>query len=246
MFVVSDLPLAQLKPLLEARFGHWAGHGPAGSKSFAASPAVEPRILLIDRKDSPQSLIVAAQLIGVDPKQDLIQLEAANDVLGGSFLSRINMDLRETRGWSYGVRAGIGQAEHAVRYQLSAPVQADRTGEAIAALIKDYRDFLSTKGVTAEELQRTVNGGVRELPGSFETNNAVLGALTSNDFLGRPDDYYEKLPGQYRGLTVGGLDHAARQLIDPDQFLWIVVGDAAKVRPQLEKLGMRIEDAQAN
>jgi predicted Zn-dependent peptidase len=241
IFVVSDLPLAQLKSELEARFGQWAGQGQAGVKSFGEVRTAEPRILLIDRKDSPQSLIVGAQLLSVDPKQDILDLEAANDVLGGSFLSRINMDIRETKGWSYGVGAGIGRNEHAVRYQLSAPVQADKTGPAIAALIQDYSDFLGTKGVTAAELERTVNGGVRELPGAFETNNSVLGAIQSNDFYGRPDDYYEKLPARYRALTTASLDQAARRYIDPAKLLWIVVGDADKVKPQLEKLGLPVE-----
>jgi predicted Zn-dependent peptidase len=244
IFVVSDLPLAQLKPELEARFGRWAGQGQAGIKSFGATRMAEPRIVLIDRKDSPQSLIVGAQLLSVDPTQDILDLEAANDVLGGSFLSRINMDIRETKGWSYGVGAGIGRSEHAVRYQLSAPVQADKTGPAIAALIQDYRDFLGPKGVTAAELERTVNGGVRELPGAFETNNSVLGAIQSNDFFGRPDDYYEKLPARYRALTTASLDQAARRMIDPAKFLWVVVGDAEKIKPQLEKLGLPIEDAE--
>jgi predicted Zn-dependent peptidase len=244
IFVVSDLPLAQLKPELEARFGRLAGQGQAGIKSFGATRMAEPRIVLIDRKDSPQSLIVGAQLLSVDPTQDILDLEAANDVLGGSFLSRINMDIRETKGWSYGVGAGIGRSEHAVRYQLSAPVQADKTGPAIAALIQDYRDFLGPKGVTAAELERTVNGGVRELPGAFETNNSVLGAIQSNDFFGRPDDYYEKLPARYRALTTASLDQAARRMIDPAKFLWVVVGDAEKIKPQLEKLGLPIEDAE--
>jgi predicted Zn-dependent peptidase len=242
IFVVSDLPLAILKTALEARFGRWAGQGAAGAKSFAGTNDVQPRILLIDRKDSPQSLIVAAQLLDVDPKADMLELDAANDVLGGSFLSRINMDLRETKGWSYGVGAGVGRSEHGVRYSINAPVQADKTGEAIAALVQDYRDFLGPKGVTQGELERTVNGGVRELPGAFETNGSVLNAIQSNDFFGRPDNYYETLPAQYRSLTLASLDGAARNLIDPGKFVWVVVGDAAKVRPQLANLGLKIDE----
>nr|WP_317617638.1 insulinase family protein [Sphingomonas daechungensis] len=110
----------------------------------------------------------------------------ASDVVGGSFLSRINMDLRETRGWSYGVRAGIGRREHAVVYQVSAPVQADRTGESLAALLSDYRDFLGAKGATAAELERTVNDNVKSLPGSFETTASVLGRCSQMTFTRAP------------------------------------------------------------
>jgi predicted Zn-dependent peptidase len=241
LFVVSDLPLSQVQPLLEAQFGHWQAQGNPGAKNFAALNVARPRILLIDRKDSPQSQIVAAQLLPLDPKSEMLALEAANDVLGGSFLSRINMDLRETKGWSYGVRAGLGRRDHAVAYQVTAPVQADRTGDAIASLISDFREFLGSRGVTREELDRTVNGGIRELPAAFQTSGAVLGALQSNDVFGRPDDYYEKLPAEYRRLTQDEVDRAARQVIDPDKFLWVIVGDEAKVRPQLEKLGLPVE-----
>jgi predicted Zn-dependent peptidase len=246
LFVVSDLPLAKLQPLLEAQFGKWIPTGTPGQKRFVASPAAKSRILLADRKDSPQSQIVAAQLLAVDPKAELLPLEAANEVVGGSFLSRINMDIRETKGWSYGVRAGVGRREHAVMYQVSAPVQADKTGEAIASLIADYREFLTNKGVSAAELQRNVNNDIHELPGAFETSGSVLGALQANDFFGRPDDYYERLPAEYRQLTSDDLDAAARQVIDPTRFLWVVVGDAGKIKPQLDRLGIPIEQVSGN
>ena len=85
--------------------------------------------MLIDRPGSPQSVILGGQLTPVDPCGDVVPVTSANDVLGGNFLSRINMDLRETKGWSYGVRGSIGLNVHAVPYLVNAPVQADRTGE---------------------------------------------------------------------------------------------------------------------
>jgi predicted Zn-dependent peptidase len=97
------------------------------------------------------------------------------------------------------------------------------------------------KGVTPAELERTVNGGIRELPGSFETGGDVMGAMQKNDLYGRPDNYYETLASKYRGLTAAGLDQAARAAIDPSKLVWVVVGDAAKIRPQLEKLGLPVE-----
>ncbi len=246
LFVVSDLPLDDVRQELEKRFGNWRVPGAAGAKSFRGSSNTNPRIVLVDRKDSPQSVILAAQLLPIDPRQEIVDLQAANEVIGGGFLSRINMDLRETKGWSYGVGAGVGRLEHAVAYQLRAPVQADRTGESIAALIQSYRDFLSTKGVTSAELERVVNDNVRSLPGSFETNGSVMQAIQTNDMFGRPDDYYEQLPAKYLGLSQQQLDRAVRKVVDPTKFLWVVVGDAAKVKPQLEKLGLPIEEVSAN
>lgn len=244
IFIVSDRPLAQLTPLLEQRFGSWAAPAaPKGTKSFSAAPARpgKPRIVLIDRPGSPQSVILGAQLTPIDPRGDIVAVTSANDVLGGNFLSRINMDLRETKGWSYGVRGSVVLNENAVPYVVSAPVQADRTGDSIVALNQQMRDFLGAKGVTDAELTRTVANNINQLPGRFETSSAVLAAMQTLALYGRPDDYYEQLAGQYRALTRAGLDTSLRQAVDPSGFVWVVVGDAGKIRPQLAKLRMPVE-----
>ncbi len=244
IFVVSSLPLAELMPKLEARFGTWAAPaGPKGVKNFTALPPrpTSPRIVLIDRPASPQSIILGGQLTPVDPRSDVVPVNGASEVLGGNFLSRINMDLRETKGWSYGVRSNVSYALNAAPYIVNAPVQADRTGDSIKALNEQITLFLGRKGVTAEELSRAVSNNVQALPGRFETSNAVLGAMMSNDLYGRPDNYFELLGDRYRGLTRASTDQALRNALDPKGFVWVVVGDAARVKPQLDKLGMPVE-----
>jgi predicted Zn-dependent peptidase len=248
IFIVSDRPLAEIQPLLEARFGQWtAPAGVKGVKNFAGLPPrpTAPKILLIDRPGSPQSSIVGGQLLPIAPTADIVPFDTANDVLAGTFLSRVNMDLRETRGWSYGVSGDESVVEHAVPYVVSAGVQADRTGDSLAALNQDITDFLTTKGATEQERDLAVSNNVQGLPGRFETSGSVLSAMMSMDVLKRPDNYYETLPARYRAQTPASLDQAARSALDPKAFTWIVVGDAAKVRPQLEKLGMPIEVVEA-
>ncbi len=247
IFVVSDRPLAEVTPLLETRFGNWQAPATAkGTKTFPAAAVNRgARIVLVDRPNSPQSLIYGAVLTPARSQDDLTSLESANDILGGNFLSRINMDLRETKGWSYGVRGGVQLRENAVPFIVQAPVQADRTGDSLAALIDNFGRFLGKEGVSAAELTRTVNGSVRELPGQFETSSAVLSAMQSNALYGRPDDYYEQLADKYRAQTAGGLDSAARAAINPANMVWVVVGEAAKVRPQLARLGLPIENRAA-
>jgi predicted Zn-dependent peptidase len=243
IFVVSDMPLAQLRPLIEARFGNWRRPSVRrGTKAFSAAiPAPRPRIVLIDRPQSPQSFILAGQVMPAEGTQDLLQLTAANEALGSNFLSRINMELRERRGWSYGARGGPNMLEHQVPYVIQAPVQADRTGESIAAAMQMVRGFLTNEGVTAEEMNRIILGNTRQLPGQFETSGAVLGALRSNALYRRPDDYWERIADRYRGMTAPVLDQTARRYLNPDNFVWVVVGDAARIRPQLERLNMPIE-----
>lgn len=242
IFVVSDLPLASVKAALEARFGDWKGEGAGGVKAFAGKPQpARPRIVLIDRPNAPQSLIQAGQMTPLDPTADLLVATTANQVLGSGFLSRINMELRENKHWSYGASGGFNWLEHAVPYTVNAPVQADKTGDSIQAIRAQVRDFLTTKGVTPAELTREVNGATRELAGRFETAGAVLSAMQINDLRHRPDDYYDSIAQKYRALTVPQLDAAARGALDVDRFVWVVVGDAAKVRPQLDSLGLPVE-----
>jgi predicted Zn-dependent peptidase len=248
IFVVSDRPLAEVQPLIEARFGQWTAPAtPKGVKTFTAAPPrpTAPKILLVNRPGAPQSSILGAQLLPLDPRGDIIPFDAANDALGGDFLSRLNMDLREDKGWSYGVSGNEQLMMHAVPYIVSAPVQADRTGDSLVELSRQINEFLTTKGVTQEELTRVVTNNVNQLPGEFETSGAVLGAMMNIEMLQRPDNYYETLAPEYRAQTTASLDKAARSALDPKGFTWIVVGDAAKVRPQLEKLGMPIEMVEA-
>ena len=243
LFVVSDLPLAELKPQLEAAFGDWrAPTTPKGTKSFdAALPQTSARIVLIDRPQSPQSLIYGGQVLPVSGTDDILTLTTANTVLGADFLSRINADLRETKGWSYGVRGSVSTLQNRSPYIVNAPVQANRTGESIAALIGHYKRFLGADGVTQAERDRTVLGDTRGLSGSYETSSQVLGALRANALYGRPDGYQEALAGRINALTAQQMDAAARAAIDPAKFVWVVVGDAAVVKPQLDALGLPVE-----
>ena len=248
IFIVSDRPLADVQPLLEQRFGSWTPPAaPKGVKTFTALPPrpSAPRILLINRPGAPQSSIIGAQILPLDPKGDIVPFDTANDALGGDFLARLNMDLREDKGWSYGVSGDDSVLEHAVVYSVSAPVQADKTGDSIAELNRLIGEFLTSKGVTQEERDRVVTKNINQLPGEFETSGAVLGSVINMDVLGRPDNYYETLAPEYRAQTPASLDQAARAALDPKAFVWIVAGDAAKVKPQLEKLGMPIEVVEA-
>jgi predicted Zn-dependent peptidase len=248
IFVVSNLPLAEVQRQLEQKFGTWAAPGaPKGVKNFTDVPArpKAERIVLIDRPGSPQSFIMAGQVTPIDPRGDVTGIGPANDILGGTFLSRLNMDIRENKGWSYGVRGTVQLNAKVVPYLVIAPVQSDRTGDSIKAMRQDIRDFLSTKGVTDEELQRTIANRIKQLPGQFETSDSVLSAMESNALLGRPDNYYELLADKYRAQTKTTLDASLRDTVNPASFVWVVVGDAKTVKPQLTKLGLPVEEVPA-
>ena len=246
VFVISDQPLSAVVAALNASLGDWqAPRAAKGAKAFAPAPARPrgSRVILINRPNSPQSFIYGGQVLPLDgASREFIDFNSANNALGGSFLARLNMNLRETKGWSYGVRGGTAPREQAVAYTISGGVQADRTGDSLAEMIRETREFLTTSGVKPEELARSQASEIGELPGRFETSPAVLGAMQALALYRRPDDYYETLASQYRGQTAEGLDKAARRALDPDGFVWVVVGDAATVRAQLAPLGLPIEE----
>ncbi len=244
LFIVGDAHLEQLLPLLERTFGDWqAPAGVAkGEKRFTApAPQGQGAILLIDRPNSPQSVISAGTPVGLEGSDDHLALRAANAVLGGSFTSRLNSDLRETRGWSYGAGSGVSEARRDLIFNVFAPVQADRTGESVAAIKQDIEAFQAARPVTAEELARAINNETLSLPGQYETAWSVLYALQTNAVLSRPDDYLTTLVPRYRVVNREEATAAIRQAVDPAKLTWVIVGDARVVEPQLARLGMPVE-----
>ena len=247
IYIVSDQPLATIRPLLEARFGAWKGAaGAAGAKPLDAPvPAPRPRIVLLDRPGSPQSVIFAGAVLDKSGTDDLVALQAANDTVGGSITSRLNTDLRETRNWSYGVGSGVSDYVGRVPFKMFAPVQTDQTGPALAAALGDIKGLVGDAPITVAERDRTIGRSIRELPGVFATAPDLLAAMQKNDRLHRPDDFYAHLADRYRAMTVADLNAALRANLKPDQLTWVVVGDAAKVKSQLDALGMTVEVANA-
>ena len=243
IFVVGDTSLAEVTPLLEEAFGDWrAPPSPKGSKRFttAAAPPAS-RIVLIDRPGSPQSFILGGAPLPVTGRDDPLTLFAANEVLGGSFLARINSNLRETKGWSYGAYTSVRGAVEQMPFMIQAPVQTDKTADSIKEIVAELRAYRGPRLTTPEELNRVIQGNVRSLPSSYETAAAVLGSLERNKIYGRPDDYQEKLSDRYRAQTAAQFDAAIKQYIDPDQLVWVVVGDRAKIEAELKTLGLPIE-----
>ncbi|MDT0509078.1 pitrilysin family protein [Novosphingobium sp. MMS21-SN21R] len=247
IFVVGDTTLDQVVKMLDGSFGSWKAYRMARPmKDFSAAiPPAKARVILVDRPGSPQSYIMGGKVLDAKGTDDLVALNTANDVLGGNFLGRINMNLREDKGWSYGTFNGVTEPLDRISFRVIAPVQTDRTGEAIAEVRKEIAAFTGTSGVKAEELDWSTKGSARELPGMFETSAAVLDGMAKIVTYGRPDDYYETLSARYGKMTTAEADKAFRDKITGDGIVWVVVGDAAKVKPQLSGLGLPVEEVAA-
>jgi len=247
--VVGDVTMAELLPQLEESFGQWPADRSARpvKHESAAVPAARKRLVVIDRPNSPQSVIYAGRVLPVTGEtKGLEALDLANEVLGDGFLSRLNMLIREEKGWSYGVRTGISAPEGQRLLTVAAPVQADRTGDSIALILETMNAFSTGKaGVEDGELNRVTDGNIRGLPNRFETNAQVLGALLAMQARGLPDHYYTRLPQTYRAIDAAALDAAAERYLSGGDLAIVVVGDRKVIDPQLAKLGLPIEVMEA-
>ncbi|MET0364994.1 MAG: pitrilysin family protein, partial [Sphingobium sp.] len=248
IFVAGNVDVDALIPMLEQRFGLWptTRDMPPQKDLTAAIPAARPGIYLIDRPQSPQSVIIGGFVTDKTTRDDLLDFNTANTILANDFTSRLNTDIREVKAWSYGVSGNLAQRVGRSPYLVSAPVQADKTGPAIAAMKQDMVEFLGPKGVTGDEFGRIVGGAIARLPGRFETTGSVLGQMRDDAQSGRPFDFVETLAARYKALAPQKLDVAARAVLDPAKFSWVVVGDKATVLPQLKTLGLPVTEIDTN
>jgi zinc protease len=240
IFVVGDTTLDEVMPMLERAFRGWTPPSrPMPTKNVApVELPSSPRVILIDKPGSPQSFILAGEVApGLGTDRDLA-IDAMNDVLGGTFTSRINMNLREDKGWAYGARTLLQAASGPRPFLVYAPVQTDRTGDSIAELDRELQAITTTRPITADEMKRVIAGATRELPGRFETSGAVLGSLLSSARFGRPLDYAATLTEKYEALTLDQLRAAATNVIHPNSLIWIIVGDLDEIRGQVEQLNI--------
>ncbi len=240
ILIAGDTTLAAIVPLLDKAFGDWSAPAkPVPTKNIAHVDAQKkPRVFLIDRKDSPQSLILAGSLADPTTAPDYLPMQTANSVFGGTFTSRFNMNLREDKRWSYGARSQLQDALGQRPLVLQAPVQTDKTAESVTETLKEVRSIADKNPPTQAEIDKIKAQRVRALPGSYETTGAVLGALASNQLYGRPDDYVSTLKQKIEAQTQAQVDTAAKQLFVPDVLTWVIVGDLSKIEKPVRDLAI--------
>lgn len=242
--VVGDITMPALIAALEPTFGTWqAPAAPKPAKNIDAPvPPARPRLVVIDRPNSPQSVLLLGRVLPVRGTDGGLEaLDLANEVIGDGFLSRLNMDLREDKGWTYGIRSGISSGIGPRALTVFTPVQSDRTADSIKVILENLAAFPATRGVDQTELQRVTEGNVRGLPNRFETNGQVLSAILGNQLLGRPGDYQTKLPEIYRAIDAAAIEAAAGKYLGTKDLVIVVVGDRKQIDSQLATLGMPIE-----
>ncbi len=240
LIVVGDVTMAALEPALEARFAGWEpGSTPRKNLGEVGHQAASV-VYLIDRPDSEQSIVFAGHV--APPKSDPrdLQIDTMNNVLGGGFTARINMNLREDKGWSYGAQSMLIDTAGQRPFFVFAPVQTDRTAESMAEIDKEISSIRSggDRPPTAEELARVKDQRTLTLPGRWETNRAVMGDIVQMVRFGLPDDYWATYAGTVRALTLDDVSAEADRILQPDRMIWVIVGDRARIEESVRELGL--------
>ncbi len=241
LILVGDTTLDEILPILEAQFGSWPENRML--KGVQLDYTIDKqtdsrRVFLIDKPGAVQSLIVAGQLMPGMRTSDEIDIDLMNRVIGGSFTSRLNMNLREDKSWSYGVRTRLSQYKGPRPMLVSAPVQTDKTVDSIQEIIREYDEYLSSNPAKNEELEAIVNDLSLGLIGDFETFGSLMSGLSGIVSFDREDDFLDNLPTKYRSMTIDDINAAAERYIDPSIWTWVIVGDLSKIEQGIRELDL--------
>ena len=249
MIVVGDTNLAEIKPRLDQLFEGWAP-GEIPEKTIPAVTLPEQtRVFLVDRPGSEQSVIITGHVIA--PRSDVRELaiQAMNFSFGGSFTSRINLNLREDKAWSYGVRSIIIDTMKQRPFIIYAPVQTDRTAESMLELDRELREVRTSRPVSAEEVDTSKRQNTLGLPGRWETARAVMSDIAEIVRFGLPEDYWQHYPQLVEAVNVAEVNDVARSLLAPDGLTWVVVGDLERIEADIRALTLgpvELMDADGN
>ena len=241
LIVVGDTTLQDLLPKLEAELGDWKDH-PSYRNSILdyslAKSSRERKVFLIDKPGAIQSLIIAGQLLPGIGTEDEIDINFMNAVMGGSFTARINMNLREDKGWSYGARSRLSSYKGPRPMLVYAPVQTDKTIQSIQEVIREYNEYLSDRPAEEIELEKIIKGRSLALIGEFETFGALMSGLGSVVKFNRPDDFLETLPQKYRAVATSDVNSTAQAYIKPAEWTWVIIGDLDQIEQGIRDLNL--------
>lgn len=237
LVVVGDVGMDEIKPALEKRFNDWKkGETPTKNIGQVAHKS-ESSVYIMDRPGSEQSIIFAGHIAPPKGNPDEIAIETMNTILGGAFISRINMNLREDKGWAYGAFTFMWDAKGQRPFIAYAPVQTDKTMESMQEIENELKGILDTNPVSADEVDRAQKNQTLTLAGQWETNGAVLGSIAEIVQYGLPDDHFTTYTKAVRSLNVNQVSDAAKKVINPDKLVWVIVGDREKIEPGIRELG---------
>ncbi len=240
MVVVGNLSREEIEPMLNDAFGDWEAPGTElpVKELFDVNPVEETVIYLMDKPGSPQSMVIGGHLLPPTEHEDREELNMAIQILGGNFNARLNMNLREDKGWAYGARASSSSAVGQRPLIYYAPVQIDRTVDSLRELISEANGYIGENPANAEELGRSKDGILRSLPGRYETNGSVASTLQDILLYDRSLDYVETYQQELEAMSLEDVHQAAQDYLMPNKTVWLIVGDLSEIEQPLRDAGI--------
>lgn len=249
MIVVGDTTLEEIVPKLEEKFSEWKP-GKLKTKNIENVPYPEkPVIYIMDRPESQQSIVIAGHIAIPTNNPDEQAIQTLNNILGGTFISRLNLNIREDKHWSYGANSFLLGARGQRPFIVYSSVQSDKTKETIIEFYKELSEIVSAKPVTEEEFSKNQMNQILELPGLWETAGAVLGSVTGIVNYKLDDDYYSVYAQRIKQLKLEDVNRVTPLVIRPQSLTWVIVGDRKQIEPGIRELDMgeiKIIDSDGN
>jgi zinc protease len=240
LILVGDIQMKDLVALLENKLADWKKGDVPRNEIAVVKDAPGKKIYLIDKPESTQSVIFAGYLTDPYGKVSQPALTAMNNILGGDFVSRLNMNLREDKHWSYGAGTVVLDAKGQRPYLAYVSVQMDKTKESIQEIEKELTGIISNKPLTTDEFNRVQRNMTMQLPGMWETNSSVAGSLVELIKFNLGDDYFKTYDAKVRDLTMEELQQLSNKVIKPAEVNFFVVGDKSKIYDSLKETGYEI------
>ncbi|HEX8720282.1 MAG TPA: insulinase family protein [Pyrinomonadaceae bacterium] len=237
LIVVGDTTADEIVPKLERAFGHWEkAHVPAVDVSAAPVERDKPALYVVDRPGSAQSVIYAGHVGVPRSNPDYFPLLVMNNLLGGGFVSRINLNLREDKGYTYGARSFFDFRRGAGPFTATAPVQTAVTRESVFELMKELRGVRGEIPVTEQELEYAKQGIIRGFPRTFETPAQIADRLETVVTYDLPDTYFNSYIERIQAVTLDDVKRVANRYLQPGRMAVVVVGDRQKIEQGLREL----------
>jgi zinc protease len=237
IIVAGDTTMDKLLPALEASFGKWQ-QGSAPAKQMAVVPETRgKRLILVDKPDAPQSTIVATHVSQANGQPEDLAMEPVMTNFGGIATSRLNRNLRLDKHWSYGTQARLPDVRGQRPFYIIAPVQTDKTVEAMREVQKELRGVAGERPLVGTEYESIMRNMTSRLPGRFSTLAALEAAGLDAVNLGLADDYWTRYASNVRALKPEQLAAASSKFIKPDEAVWMVIGDLRKIEAGVRSLG---------
>jgi zinc protease len=236
LVVAGDISEQEVRALAEKYFGKWAGKGTKMTVPDAAASATR-RLIIVDKPGSPQTVLRVGQVGVARSNPDYVPIQVMNTGLGGLFSSRINMNLREKNGYTYGAFSSFVFRRGAGPFFTGGSVRTDVTAPATREIFNELERIRASE-MTADELTTAKDAFARSLPGLFETTAQTVGSLSQLFVYNLPLDYYRRLPAQINAVTAADIRRAAEKYLSPNNMVIVAVGDRSKIEQEMKKLNL--------